>query len=308
MDKIYTYSKEKLKYIEIENFKKKFYTTIAIVSSLISITLFSLYFIITYFFDDSQKIDDLVKEKKKMAAEVIRISKAYKQLNKEMEYLIEKNNELRAANNLPPISQDEIKLGVGGSYSSKYFNVTLGISDVDVEKLYDYINRIETQIRYEKQNYQKLVHTINNKKNFYDIVPAILPANGYLGDSYGLRIHPILKRQIFHNGQDIVVDVGTPVKATGNGKVEFAGQKVGYGNVLIINHGYGYKTVYAHLSQILVKEKQVVKRGDIIAKSGNTGLSTGPHLHYEVWYKNTPLPPTNFFFDNFNVFQASNIN
>lgn len=308
MNKIYTFSKEKLEYVEIKDFKKKYYTTIAVVSLSVSILIFSIYFIISYFFDDSRQIDDLLKQKRNMAAEVIRLSKAYKQLNKEMEYLIEKNNELRAANNLPPITKDEIKLGVGGSYTSKYFNVTLGITDVDVEKLYDYINRVETQIRYEKQNYENLVKSINSKKYFYDIVPAIMPTYGYLGDQFGMRMHPILKREIFHNGQDIVVDVGTPVKATGDGKVIFAGQKVGYGNVVIINHGFGYKTVYAHLSDILVKQNQEVKRGDVIAKSGNTGLSTGPHLHYEVWYKNQPLPPTNFFFDNFNVFQASNIN
>ncbi|HOP50029.1 MAG TPA: M23 family metallopeptidase [Ignavibacteriales bacterium] len=307
MDKIYIFSKEKLEYVEIKDFKKKFYYTIAITSASLAAFVFLIYFLINYFVNDNVTINELVKEKQKMAAEVVRLSKAYRSLNKEMEVLIEKNNELRAAANLPPISKDEIKLGVGGSYTNKFFNVTLGIADVDVEKLYDYVNRIETQIKFEKQNYNKIVNSLEKKKYFYDIIPAILPTYGYLGDSYGLRMHPILKKQIFHNGQDIIVDIGTTVKATGNGKVEFIGQKAGYGNVVIINHGFGYRTVYAHLSQFLVKENQFVKRGDVIAKSGNSGLSTGPHLHYEVWYKNQPLDPSNFFFDNFNVFAATTI-
>ena len=115
----------------------------------------------------------------------------------------------------------------------------------------------------------------------------------------GLRMHPVLGIFKTHEGLDIVNDVGTPVYASADGIVSMAGQSGGgYGTVVVINHGYDYQTLYAHLSKVLVHDGQRVRRGDLIAKSGKTGLVSGPHLHYEVRYKGVCKNPVDFFFDD----------
>ncbi|HEX9251459.1 MAG TPA: M23 family metallopeptidase, partial [Ignavibacteriaceae bacterium] len=109
-------------------------------------------------------------------------------------------------------------------------------------------------------------------------------------------------------GIDIINNVGTPVKATGKGKVIFAGIKGGYGLTVEIDHGFGYQTVYGHLSKVTVKQGQIVNRNQIIAKSGNSGLSSGPHLHYEVLHNGQYLNPSEFFFDEYSYFESNHSN
>jgi len=117
-----------------------------------------------------------------------------------------------------------------------------------------------------------------------------------------MRMHPILKIRRMHEGLDIVTNLGTPVHSTGDGRVEFVGRKGGYGLCVEINHGFGYRTIYGHLSKAEVKKGQKVKRGTEIAKSGTSGLSTGPHLHYEVEHNGVKQNPEGFFFDDLNYF------
>ncbi|GBD91038.1 murein DD-endopeptidase MepM [bacterium BMS3Abin04] len=126
---------------------------------------------------------------------------------------------------------------------------------------------------------------------------------GRFGDRFGMRMHPILHIRRMHNGLDIIANIGTKVYAPGAGKVSFVGRKNGYGKVVEIDHGFGYVTLYAHLSKQFVKRGQRVKRGDLIALSGNSGrLTTGPHLHYEVRHDGIPLNPRNFMYDDIKLF------
>lgn len=112
---------------------------------------------------------------------------------------------------------------------------------------------------------------------------------------WGYRTDPITgKKEVKHTGIDLKAAIGTSIYAPEDGKVTLAGWVNGYGYTVIIDHGYGYTTLFGHLSKIDVKRGQVVKRGKLIAKSGNSGRSTGPHLHYEIRYKNTPLNPLEF--------------
>lgn len=118
-----------------------------------------------------------------------------------------------------------------------------------------------------------------------------------ISDGFGWRKHPILKKWIFHEGTDFAAETGMDIVTTSDGVVErVIKSKKGYGNRIVINHGYGYKTVYAHLSTIKVKRGQEVTRGDVIGFVGNTGRSTGPHLHYEVLVNNRPVNPQMFFY------------
>ena len=118
-----------------------------------------------------------------------------------------------------------------------------------------------------------------------------------ISDKFGWRKHPILKKWVFHEGVDLAARTGMDIATTSDGVVErVIKSKNGYGNRIVIDHGYGYKTVYAHLSSFNVKRNQVVKRGDIIGYVGNTGRSTGPHLHYEVLVNNRPTNPQMYFY------------
>jgi murein DD-endopeptidase MepM/ murein hydrolase activator NlpD len=127
-------------------------------------------------------------------------------------------------------------------------------------------------------------------------IPSGLPTTfKMISDGFGWRTHPISKKRAFHDGMDFSCDVGTPVQTTADGVVESSGwDSSGYGLKVVINHGYGFKTVYAHLSKALVERGQVVARGDDIALSGSSGSSSGPHLHYEVHYLGNKLNPRQF--------------
>ena len=136
-------------------------------------------------------------------------------------------------------------------------------------------------------------------------IPAIWPINkkdlrGPIG-AYGRRLHPIYKRYIQHKGIDFGGRRGDPIYATGNGKVvhsEKGQRRKGYGQMLVIDHGFGYKTRYAHLNKLHVAKGDTIKRGQLIADMGNTGQSTSPHLHYEVIYNRTHVNPINYFDKN----------
>lgn len=144
---------------------------------------------------------------------------------------------------------------------------------------------LEEQITHQRQNYAQLMKLAQSRQAQFLQRPAILPANGKVSSGYGMRFHPIYRSWRMHEGLDLDTDVGTPVFATGNGIVSFAGRNGGYGRCVYVKHpDTGYETRYAHLSEIpdKIKEDTRVKRGDLIGYSGNSGLSTGPHLHYEV--------------------------
>jgi len=131
-------------------------------------------------------------------------------------------------------------------------------------------------------------------EDFIGDIPSIYPTFGRISDSWGSRIHPITKNLEFHNGIDISNKRGTPIYATAAGVVEKSIYTRGYGRHIVLDHGNGYKTLYAHLQVQNVKKGDAVTKGQIIGEMGNTGLSTGPHLHYEVIYNSRKLNPANF--------------
>lgn len=150
------------------------------------------------------------------------------------------------------------------------------------------------------KSYDELLELAKTQEVRMENLPAIQPVlNKDLkrtASGYGMRIDPVYHVRRFHAGMDFSAPIGTDVFATGNAKVVFTGWKQGYGNTVELDHGFGYTTVYAHLYKIIVRKGQNVKRGDVIALVGNTGKSTGPHLHYEVRYQGKPVDPRNFYF------------
>ncbi|MCX6276846.1 MAG: M23 family metallopeptidase [Bacteroidetes bacterium] len=192
-----------------------------------------------------------------------------------------------------------------------------GIGGIDrYESLKGYTNSdliIETEKKMDKilgklyvqsKSYDDVFNLAKNKEKMLASIPAIQPVNNKdlarVGSYFGTRLDPFYKVKKFHEGMDFSASVGTEVYATGNGTITLAGRDAhgGYGNQILIDHGFSYKTVYAHLSRIFVKPGQKILRGQIIGYVGNTGKSTSPHLHYEVRKNGSPLNPIYFFYND----------
>ena len=156
------------------------------------------------------------------------------------------------------------------------------------------------QLYLQSQSFDEMVEYYRNHEDMLLHLPAIQPvANKDLkrtASGYGYRIHPIYQTRIFHKGMDFACDIGTPVYATADGVVKNARYEKGYGYIITIDHGYGYETRYAHLKKMEVKKGQRVVRGETIALSGNSGRSTGPHLHYEVLQRGRHVNPAHYYF------------
>ncbi len=136
---------------------------------------------------------------------------------------------------------------------------------------------------------------LRQQRDLYFATPMGMPVDdGYISSTFGWRKHPKTGKRLFHTGLDIAAWPGTPVRATADGIVSFAGWSGGSGRLVVIEHGFGYTTCYAHNRKIIVKVGQKVKRGDIIAYVGSTGNTTGPHVHYEVWIDKKPVNPKSY--------------
>jgi len=146
----------------------------------------------------------------------------------------------------------------------------------------------------QQKGLESLYKELVNQRNLLSSTPSIRPAKGWISSGFGYRESPFTDLREFHKGLDIANRKGTPIIATGDGTVTFAGSKGFLGNVLVINHGHGIITRYGHLQKILVKRKENVKRGDTIGYMGNSGRGTGPHLHYEVLLNGIPVNPKKY--------------
>ncbi len=228
----------------------------------------------------------------------------YQNLNTELDSITTKNNSLRVAVNLSPLSKDEMLVGTGGGSFDNSIDFLSSNADVKLHEAVSFVDEVSRKLSFEKSQFEEISNQLKSNQKLSSSLPAIKPCGGDLSDRFGMRMHPILHRVRMHEGIDIVTNVGTPAHVTGNGIVDFTGYNGGYGLSVIVNHGYGYRTIYAHLSKVKVKKGNKVQRGDIIGLTGNSGLSTGPHLHYEVEHDGQKLNPEHFFFKRFNYFAS----
>ncbi|MBM7614848.1 M23 family metallopeptidase [Alkaliphilus hydrothermalis] len=150
------------------------------------------------------------------------------------------------------------------------------------ETLDEDLSSLNNLIEQQTNSMEKLVVDVEKQLKYIDSLPNLRPATGRLSSPYGYRISPISRRREFHSGIDIANTTNTDIVAAGSGIVTFSGYNGGYGKIVMISHGYGYTTVYAHNNKVLVKVGDRVKKGDLIAQMGSTGRSTGPHLHFEI--------------------------
>ena len=162
------------------------------------------------------------------------------------------------------------------------------------------VDVLEKELYVQAKSYDEVLELAKTQEIRMENIPAIQPVLNKdlkrVASGYGVRIDPVYHVRKFHQGMDFSAPTGTEIFATGNARVKFSGWKQGYGNTVILDHGFGYETLYAHLFKSLVRKGQKVRRSDIIALVGNTGKSTGPHLHYEVRLHGKPVDPRNYYF------------
>ncbi|MCQ2194534.1 MAG: M23 family metallopeptidase [Paludibacteraceae bacterium] len=166
------------------------------------------------------------------------------------------------------------------------------------------MDAIRRQLYIQTNSFDEIVNLAKNKEEMLLCTPSIQPVLNKdlnrMASGYGVRIDPIYHTPKFHAGMDFSGDRGTEIYATAKGVIEFKGWKQGYGNCIIVDHGFGYKTLYAHMDNFKAKQGAKVNRGDVIGFMGSTGKSTGNHLHYEVHYKGKPTDPRNYYFMDLN--------
>lgn len=200
-----------------------------------------------------------------------------------------------------PVAKEKRLAGIGGSNRYEdlegYANTKLVM---ETSKKIDVLSR---RLFIQSKSFDEIMKLAKGKEKMLASIPAIQPVTNKdltrLASGFGVRIHPVYKTYRMHTGVDFTAPVGTPIYATGDGKVSNPTDGMsGYGKVIVINHGFGYQTVYAHCSKIIVRPGQAVKRGEIIGYVGNSGLSTGPHVHYEVLKNGQHVNPVNFFYQD----------
>ena len=300
-DTNYKYNPNTLNYEEInltlwDKFKRLSYYLIASVVVSVLILSFSFYNIKSFIQKEAAKENQSLRQE---------ISVFNKDLNLILEVLNDIQNKddniYRAIFEADPYPDHKRKLGTGGNpiKFKKYENIEYGELVVEiVQKL----ELIEKKLSSQSRSFDEVFEITKEKQKMLKAIPSIQPINNRdltrIASGFGMRMHPIYKILKMHQGMDFTAPVGTEIYATGDGTVEKVGWTGGYGKTILINHGYGYKTRYAHCSKFKCKKGQKVKRGDHIGYVGNTGQSTGPHLHYEVFKNNRQINPVNFFFND----------
>ncbi len=304
MKKFYYFSKSKLKFVEIRNFYKKFVFLVLFFSVLVSFFVFGTFVVFNEFINPDSEVKALKKNNTVLREKFDLLLEKYKNLDERISALSYQSHDLRLKADLDPIPQDDNLYGTGGNVFEPIKTAGTGNLDNFLDKLDSYVNKVSLKVKLETNNYEEIEKTLKENEQLYNNIPAIKPSEGTVENDFGMRMHPILKIMRMHNGVDIITDVGTKVYAPGAGIVDFVGWRGGYGLSVEINHGFNYRTIYAHLEKTNVKQGQKVSRGDIIAFTGNSGrLSTGPHLHYEVRHDGIPLDPRNFIFDDVSIFE-----
>lgn len=258
--------------------------------------------LLAYSFLDSPKEKQLRRELNEMTIQYELLQQRMQLASSVLEDLQKRDDQVyRVIFEADPIPAEVREAGFGGV--NRYRNLeayTNGELMINTSRTMDKLFR---RLYIQSKSYDEVFSLARKKAEMLASIPGIQPiskkANARLASGFGYRIHPIYKTSMPHEGIDFTSPIGTPIYATGNGyvaKVEYNGR--GYGNHVIINHGFGYSTLYGHMSRFAVRPGQKLHRGDVIGYVGNTGSSTGPHLHYEVIRNGKKIDPIHFFFND----------
>ena len=269
---------------------------------LSSILLSFFILMIFYQFFDSPKEKRLKLEIQNLTSQYEVINNDMQQVETVLDEIQERDDNIyRVIFEADPIPTSIRKQGFGGV---NRYEKLLGLSNSELMiNTSKKIDQLTKQLYLQSKSFDEVIDLAKNKSNMLASIPAIQPvANKDLkrmASGYGYRIHPIYKTRKMHYGMDFSAKTGTEIYATGDGIIsKVKKSKRGYGNYVKINHGFGYETLYAHMSKYIVKRGQKVKRGEVIGYVGNSGISTAPHLHYEVRKDNKKINPMNFYYND----------
>jgi murein DD-endopeptidase MepM/ murein hydrolase activator NlpD len=294
----YYYNTHSLRYEKYEeSLVRKALRIIGIISAALVFAFIVMYLAYTYL--DSPKEKVLNREISQMQLQYDILNQKEEQMNQVLSDLADRDDNIyRVVFEADPIPRSEREAGFGGT--NRYANLEdYDNSDLMIQTTQK-LDQLRQQMYIQSKSYDELDKLIKNKKDLLASIPSIQPiANRQLtriASGFGMRIDPIYKVPIFHSGLDFVAPTGTPIHATGDGVIEEVnGGQSGYGNYVMIKHGFGYETLYGHMSHVNVRVGQKVNRGDVIGFVGSTGRSTGPHCHYEVIKDGHKINPINFF-------------
>ena len=296
--KKFHFNSETLSYEQIEHtithWLKQF-----LIHTLSGMSLGAVFFFIFVTFVDSPEEKQLGQEKSHMQAQYKVLQRQFGEMQEVVSDLQERDDNLYRV----VFQADPIPFSVrrAAATNNDYYEQLLDMTNSEVVvSTTKKLNELKKELYIQSKSYDELVLLAKNKENMLQNLPAIQPVLNknlkQMASGYGWRIDPVYHTRRFHAGMDFAAPVGANIYATGNGQVISAGWQQGYGNCVQINHGYGYVTLYGHMSAFKIRAGQKVKRGDVIGLVGSTGKSTGPHLHYEVHFKGEIMNPQNYYF------------
>ena len=272
------------------------YLSTGIVSGII------FFFIFLQFFE-TPVTKRLKRENEQLLSQFNLMNKDIEKISKALEDIqMRDDNIYRVIFEANPIPSSVRMAGFGGAnLYTKLESMDNSELIISVAKKLDILSK---QVYVQSKSYDDVVRMALGKEKMLASIPSIMPVSNRdlkrTASGWGMRMHPIYRIPRFHYGMDFTAPTGTDIFATGNGIVKEVGRNAGYGNIVLIDHGYGYETMYGHLSRINVKVGQTVNRGDVIGFVGSSGASTAPHLHYEVMKNGQKVNPQNYYFQDLN--------
>lgn len=297
----YKFHPEQLTFVRVRaTLKEKLFVALKYMVATAIVGIIS--YLVFPFFIDTPEVRKLKRENQEFMLNFELIDKRLDQLRAVIENLQQRDDNIyRIIFEAEPIHPSVREAGMGGVDRYSYLE---GLSNnkiiVETARKIDLLSK---KAYIQSRSFDEISTLAKRKEEMVRCIPAIMPINNKdltrMASSFGMRIHPFYKVLKMHTGMDFTSPLGTEVYSTGDGvvtNVEYAQR--GYGYNIIVDHGFGYKTRYAHLGKIIVKPGQKVRRGMVIGLVGNTGTSVAPHLHYEVIRNNTPVNPINYYFND----------
>ena len=274
-------------------------TVVTIVSSLMAVSVLAFAFFLYQYVNLNVRLLEL-KQLRQEASDRNSLAAKVSQLEGELGRLRELDHKLRAVAGLDSRDEQGSALAQGGAGVLSR-TALLDAVKRGTGRLADWVTRdleaLGREITSRERSFRELKNLLEEKRSVLASTPTVWPVRGLITAGYGYRVSPFTGQREIHEGLDIAVPHGTPIVATADGVVSFAGALAAFGNVVFINHGHGFTTFYAHTSSIRVAEGKPVKRGDTIAQVGTSGRTTGPHVHYEVQVNGTTVNPMKYIVD-----------
>ncbi|MFW5944689.1 MAG: M23 family metallopeptidase [Bacteroidota bacterium] len=297
----YKYNPGTVRYEKVKlTWKDKFMRFLSyFAATLILAVLYNLIF--SAFFDTARE-KELMRENNQLELQYEMLNDKFDQVESVLNDLQERDNNIyRVIFETDPIPSSVRQAGYGGS--ERYEELRRHENSELVINTAERLDELSKQLYVQSKSYDEIINMAKNNEKMLASIPAIMPVSNEdltrTASGYGWRIHPIYKIKKLHEGMDFTAPVGTKIYATGDGVVEeVKNSKRGYGKRVVIDHGFGYKTRYAHMNEFNVQRGEQVKRGDVIGYVGNSGLSVAPHLHYEVEKDDEKMNPVHYYFND----------